>query len=144
MNKLHENFEDFLNEESQELDKIRHFKGSVEDLVSFFQSKTDKDVNNGESPRQGFKIHPTREDTESPHWKDVLESRGRKLDPQDHSELVDVLRTGDQDEFEKFVISSVNSQDYNKLLSAFNKLDRSSMNQYDLEDATVKIYNKIF
>lgn len=77
MEKLHESFEDYINENSsnQELESIRHFKGSVEDLVNFFQSRSEGgDVNNGEPTRQGYKVHPTREETQSPHWDEITES----------------------------------------------------------------------
>ena len=85
--------ENSLTEEDNKLEKIRHFKGSVKDFKSFFDEKAGKNTNAFDTPEyQGFnKVHPTRGENESPHWKDVQESNdygpGLLVNPRTRSDI---------------------------------------------------------
>jgi len=63
--------------ENKDLNKIRHFKGSVSDFKNYFDQRAGENTNAFNTPDyQGFNnVHPTRGKTESPHWNDVNESK---------------------------------------------------------------------
>jgi len=63
--------------ENKDLNKIRHFKGSVSDFKNYFDQRAGETTNAFNTPDyQGFNnVHPTRGKTESPHWNDVNESK---------------------------------------------------------------------
>ena len=55
-----------------ELDRIRHYVGTVKDFKSFWDEQAGGDTNAFGTPaKQGFGIHPTRDDVDSEHWKDI-------------------------------------------------------------------------
>jgi hypothetical protein len=60
------------NQEREDLNKIRHFKGSVADFKNFWDEMAGKDTNSYGTPEyQGFNdVHPTRGESESEHWKE--------------------------------------------------------------------------
>ncbi len=59
------------NQEREDLNKIRHFKGSVADFKNFWDEMAGKDTNSYGTPEyQGFNnVHPTRGEGDSEHWK---------------------------------------------------------------------------
>lgn len=59
------------NQEREDLNKIRHYKGTVADFKSYWDEMAGKNTNAFNTPEyQGFnKIHPTRGSHQSPHWK---------------------------------------------------------------------------
>jgi len=59
------------NQEREDLNKIRHFKGSVADFKNFWDEMAGKDTNATGTPEyQGFNnVHPTRGEGDSEHWK---------------------------------------------------------------------------
>ena len=59
------------NQEREDLNKIRHFKGSVADFKNFWDEMAGQNTNSYETPEyQGFnKVHPTRGEGKSEHWK---------------------------------------------------------------------------
>ena len=58
------------NQERQDLNKIRNYKGTVADFKSYWDDMADKNTNAYDTPEyQGFNaVHPTRGATQSPHW----------------------------------------------------------------------------
>lgn len=61
--------------QSEELERIRYFKGSVKDFKSFWDAQAGTNTNAYETPEyQGFNyVHPTRGESKSPHWKETSE-----------------------------------------------------------------------
>jgi hypothetical protein len=59
------------NKERADLNKIRHFKGTVADFKSYWDEMAGKNTNAYDTPEyQGFdNVHPTRGPKQSPHWK---------------------------------------------------------------------------
>lgn len=59
------------NQERDDLNKIRHYKGTVADFKSYWDEMADKNTNAYDTPEyQGFgNVHPTRGSKQSPHWK---------------------------------------------------------------------------
>ena len=59
------------NQEREDLNKIRHFKGSVADFKNFWDEMAGKDTNSYGTPEyQGFNdVHPARGEGDSEHWK---------------------------------------------------------------------------
>jgi hypothetical protein len=57
--------------ENADLNKIRHFKGSVADFKNYFDQRAGENTNAFGTPDyQGFNdVHPTRGPKASPHWK---------------------------------------------------------------------------
>ena len=81
-------------------DDIRHFTGSVKQFKDMFDDLADgKDTNAYDSPvRQGFDIHPTREEgIDSPHWDEGHEDE--KTQNENHvpafNEFINEARTTD-------------------------------------------------
>jgi len=72
-----ENLKIIKMKENKDLNKIRHFKGSVSDFKNYFDQRAGENTNAFNTPDyQGFNnVHPTRGKTESPHWNDVNESK---------------------------------------------------------------------
>ena len=66
------------NSEREDLSKIRHYKGTVSDFKSYWDEMAGKNTNAYNTPEyQGFnKVHPTRGDNQSPHWKTSNLSEG--------------------------------------------------------------------
>lgn len=64
--------------ENADLNKIRHFKGSVTDFKNYFDQRAGENTNAFGTPGyQGFNnVHPTRGDNQSPHWKTSNLSEG--------------------------------------------------------------------
>jgi hypothetical protein len=58
--------------QSEELERIRHYVGTLDDFKSFWDQQAGDDTNAFETPsRQGYgKVHPTRDQVSSPHWKE--------------------------------------------------------------------------
>jgi len=65
--------EDHLNankQEREDLNKIRHYKGTVKDFKAFWDEMAGANTNAYDTPEyQGFEVHPTRGAHQSPHWK---------------------------------------------------------------------------
>lgn len=58
------------NQEREDLNKIRHYKGTVKDFKSFWDEMAGTNTNAYDTPEyQGFNVHPTRGAIQSPHWK---------------------------------------------------------------------------
>jgi hypothetical protein len=59
------------NTEREDLNKIRHYKGTVADFKSYWDEMAGQNTNAFDTPEyQGFnKVHPTRGSQQSPHWK---------------------------------------------------------------------------
>jgi hypothetical protein len=59
------------NQERQDLNKIRHYKGTIADFKSYWDEMAGKNTNAYDTPEyQGFdNVHPTRGAKQSPHWK---------------------------------------------------------------------------
>jgi len=65
------------NQEREDLNKIRHYKGTVKDFKSFWDEMAGTNTNAYNSPEyQGYDVHPTRGPKESPHWKTSNLSEG--------------------------------------------------------------------
>lgn len=62
--------------ENADLNKIRHFKGSVADFKNYFDQRAGENTNAFGTPDyQGFNnVHATRGANKSPHWDDVQEA----------------------------------------------------------------------
>ena len=60
--------------ENADLNKIRHFKGSVADFKNYFDQRAGENTNAFGTPDyQGFNdVHPTRGANKSPHWDDEI------------------------------------------------------------------------
>ena len=58
-------------EEREDLNKIRHYKGSVADFKNFWDEMAGKNTNSYDTPAyQGFNnVHPIRGEEDSEHWK---------------------------------------------------------------------------
>jgi len=63
--------------ENADLNKIRHFKGSVADFKNYFDQRAGENTNAFGTPDyQGFNdVHPTRGANKSSHWDDVHEAK---------------------------------------------------------------------
>ena len=63
------------NKQQEELEKIRHYKGSVKDFKSFWDTQAGLNTNAYNTPEyQGYNnVHPTRGANVSPHWETVTE-----------------------------------------------------------------------
>lgn len=61
------------NQEREDLNKIRHFKGTVSDFKTFWDEMAGSDTNAFNTPEyQGFDdVHPTRGAASSPHWEGI-------------------------------------------------------------------------
>lgn len=59
------------NKEREDLNKIRHFKGTVKDFKNYWDEVAGVETNAFGTPEyQGFNdVHPTRGANQSPHWK---------------------------------------------------------------------------
>lgn len=58
------------NQEREDLNKIRHYKGTIKDFKSFWDEMAGTNTNAYDTPEyQGFNVHPTRGASQSPHWK---------------------------------------------------------------------------
>ena len=59
------------NQERKDLNKIRHYKGTIADFKSYWDEMAGKNTNAYDTPEyQGFDdVHPTRGPKQSPHWK---------------------------------------------------------------------------
>lgn len=59
------------NREETYLNKIRHYKGTVADFKSYWDSRAGVNTNSFGTPEyQGFdNVHPTRGAKQSPHWE---------------------------------------------------------------------------
>ena len=59
-------------QEDKDQDSIRHFKGSVGQFKQMFDDLANGENTNAyDSPAyQGFDVHPTRGETDSPHWEE--------------------------------------------------------------------------
>lgn len=59
------------NQEREDLNKIRHYKGTIKDFKSFWDEMAGTNTNAYDTPEyQGFNnVHPTRGAHQSPHWK---------------------------------------------------------------------------
>jgi len=58
------------NQEREDLNKIRHYKGTIKDFKSFWDEMAGTNTNAYDTPEyQGFNVHPTRGSNQSPHWK---------------------------------------------------------------------------
>ena len=58
------------NSEDSRLSSIRHFKGTVMDFKSFWDSKAGRNTNAFNTPHyNGFGNHPVSKGNQSPHWK---------------------------------------------------------------------------
>jgi len=62
---------DKKNQEREDLNQIRHFKGSVESFKNFWDDMAGKNTNAYGTPEyNGFNdVHPTRGEEDSEHWK---------------------------------------------------------------------------
>ena len=62
------------NKQQEELEKIRHYKGSVKDFKSFWDTQAGLNTNAYNTPEyQGYDVYPTRGEVKSPHWEKVME-----------------------------------------------------------------------
>jgi len=69
--------EKMTDEQKEQLDRIRHFTGTIKDFKSFWDQQAGTDTNSFGTPeKQGYEIHPTRDDVDSDHWKDVKTNEG--------------------------------------------------------------------
>lgn len=59
-------------QEREDLNKIRHYKGTVADFKSYWDEMAGQNTNAFNTPEyQGFnKVHPTRGSHQSSHWKE--------------------------------------------------------------------------
>jgi hypothetical protein len=64
------------NQEREDLNKIRHYKGTVADFKSYWDEAAGKNTNAYNTPEyQGYnKVHPTRGATQSSHWNNTMMS----------------------------------------------------------------------
>jgi len=63
--------------QNKELDRIRHYVGTVKDFKSFWDEQAGGETNAFGTPeKQGYEIHPTRDDVDSDHWKDIKTNEG--------------------------------------------------------------------
>lgn len=55
-----------------ELERIRHYVGTLDDFKSFWDQQAGSDTNANSTPdRQGYGgVHPTRDGVSSPHWRE--------------------------------------------------------------------------
>jgi hypothetical protein len=64
-------------EQQQELDRIRHYVGTIKDFKSFWDAQAGGETNAFSTPeKQGYGIHPTRDEVDSEHWKNVKTNEG--------------------------------------------------------------------
>lgn len=58
--------------QKEDLEKIRHYIGTVDDFKNFWDQQAGSDTNAYGTPdRQGYGgVHPTRDQVKSPHWKE--------------------------------------------------------------------------
>ena len=71
---LKNNLKRMNNKQSEELEKIRYFKGIVKDFKSFWDAQAGKNTNAYNSPEyQGYDVYPTRGEVKSPHWSEQVE-----------------------------------------------------------------------
>jgi hypothetical protein len=62
------------NKQQEELEKIRHYKGSVKNFKSFWDTQAGLNTNAYNTPEyQGYDVYPTRGEVKSPHWETVME-----------------------------------------------------------------------
>lgn len=68
------------NQERKDLNKIRHYRGTVADFKSYWDEMAEESTNAFGTPEyQSFdNVHPTRGAKQSPHWKES------SLSEQDH------------------------------------------------------------
>ncbi len=59
------------NQERADLNKIRHYKGTVKDFKNYWDEMAGTETNAFGTPEyQGFNnVHPTRGESDSEHWK---------------------------------------------------------------------------
>lgn len=82
------------NQEREDLEKIRYYKGTVKDFKNFWDEMAGENTNAYNTPAyQGFnEVHPTRGDNQSPHWEtsNLTESKGHD----EARKIIDKLRSG--------------------------------------------------
>ena len=68
------------NQEREDLNKIRHYKGTVKDFKNYWDEMAGTETNAFGTPEyQGFNdVHPTRGEGDSEHWKTSNVTEGRK------------------------------------------------------------------
>ena len=70
------------NQERSDLNKIRHYKGTVKDFKNYWDEMAGMETNAFGTPEyQGFNdVHPTRGEGESEHWKTSNIDESKKSD----------------------------------------------------------------
>ena len=68
------------NQEREDLNKIRHYKGTVKDFKNYWDEMAGTETNAFGTPEyQGFNdVHPTRGANDSEHWETSNVTEGRK------------------------------------------------------------------
>ena len=66
--------------QGEELERIRHYVGTINDFKNFWDQQAGADTNAYGTPdRQGYgDVHPTRDKVDSPHWKEKEEQIKRE------------------------------------------------------------------
>ena len=66
--------------QGEELERIRHYVGTIDDFKNFWDQQAGMDTNAYGTPdRQGYgDVHPTRDKVDSPHWKEKEEQIKRE------------------------------------------------------------------
>jgi len=70
------------NQEREDLNKIRHYKGTVKDFKNYWDEMAGMETNAFGTPEyQGFNdVHPTRGEGDSEHWKTSNIDESKKSD----------------------------------------------------------------
>lgn len=87
------------NQEREDLNKIRHYKGTVQDFKNYWDEMAGVETNAFGTPEyQGFNdVHPTRGANDSEHWKtsNVTEGRASFTDNMNDDQLEVYYRVRD-------------------------------------------------
>ncbi len=82
--------------QGEELEKIRHYVGTLDDFKNFWDQQAGADTNAYGTPdRQGYgDVHPTRDDVDSPHWREKEDQI--KKEQMREAENIDLGHTDDE------------------------------------------------
>jgi len=121
-------------QEDKDQDSIRHFKGSVSQFKQMFDDLAGEDTNAYKTPAyQGFDVHPTRGETDSPHW----EGKEGETQNENHIPSFDLFESKESDELakqiDKAIIKIDDSMSYKDLALAVSKILKDDYGKHNFK-----------
>jgi len=121
-------------QEDKDQDSIRHFKGSVGQFKQMFDDLAGEDTNAYKTPAyQGFDVHPTRGETDSPHW----EGKEGETQNENHIPSFDLFESKESDELSKQINKAIikidDSMSYGDFALAVSKILKDEYGQHNFK-----------